>query len=61
MKIFGDVKSIAIERYQQYLDTIIENGDMSTELKNYLKRHHQAVTYRDKELLVFKFADTLSI
>lgn len=61
MKIFGDVKSIAIDRYQQYLDTIIENGDMSTELKNYLKTHHQTVTYRDKELLVFKFEDNLSI
>lgn len=61
MKIFGDVKSIAIDRYQQYLDTIIENGDMSTELKKYLKTHHQTVTYRDKELLVFKFEDNLSI
>lgn len=61
MKIFGDVKSIAIDRYQQYLDTIIENGDMSIELKNYLKTHHQTVTYRDKELLVFKFEDNLSI
>lgn len=61
MKIFGDVKSIAIDRYQQYLDTIIENGDMSTELKNYLKTHHQTVTYRDKELLIFKFEDNLSI
>ncbi len=60
MKIFGDVKSIAIDRYQQHLDTIIENGDISTELKNYLKKHHQTVTYRDKELLVFKFEDTLS-
>lgn len=61
MKIFGDVKSIAIDRYQQYLDNIIENGDISFELKNYLKKHHQTVTYRDKELLVFKFEDNLFI
>ncbi len=60
MKIFGDVKCIAIDCYQQLLGTIIENGDISTELKNYLKKHHQTVTYRDKELLVFKFEDTLS-
>lgn len=61
MKLFGDVKSIAIDRYQQKLDYIIEHGDISTELKNYLKTHHQTVTYRDKELLVFKFEDNLSI
>lgn len=61
MKMFGDVKSIAIDRYQQRLDAIIANGDISTELKNYLKKHHQTVTYRDKELLVFKFDDKLPI
>lgn len=61
MRMFGDVKSIAIDRYQQYLDTIIENGDIDTELKNYLKARHQTVTYRDKELLVFKFEVNLSI
>lgn len=60
MKLFGDIKSIAIDRYQQYLDTIIENGDMSTELKKYLKNHHQTVTYHDKEILVFKFEENLS-
>lgn len=58
MRMFGDVKSMAIDRYQQHLDTIIENSDLSTELKNYLKKHHQTVTYRDKELLVFKFDDS---
>lgn len=60
MKLFGDVKSIAIDKYQQYLDSIIEHGDISTELKEYLKTHHQTVTYRDKEILVFKFEDNLS-
>lgn len=61
MRMFGDVKSIAVDRYQQHLDTIIENGDMPSELKEYVKMNHQTVTYRDKELLVFKFDDNLSI
>lgn len=61
MRIFRNVKSIAIDRYQQYLDTIIDSGDISAELKKYIKTHHQTVTYHDKELLVFKFEDTLSI
>ena len=61
MRMFGDVKSIAVDRYQQYLDTMIENGDMPSELKEYVKMNHQTVTYRNKELLVFKFDDNLSI
>lgn len=61
MRMFGDVKSIAVDRYQQYFDTMIENGDMPSELKEYVKMNHQTVTYRNKELLVFKFDDNLSI